>query len=838
MADLTFKTVTTNSLTGILLHPNFQGNRQIYLFYTRKNLVADPRDGCQHDLQIGPRNTVVRYTVDVGNNGDMSIDETSREILLETLPVANKVHNGGDMHFGIDGMLYLTLGDAGFRTEAYSQDLSHLFGKVLRITQNGDIPPSGNPFTGSDSAPCRKGVQLSRGQKCQEIFAYGLRNPFRFTMDPHSTDKVRFLINDVGGKTWEETNVGGADFAGVNYGWPMREGPCSYASTTRCKKSNGHTDPIFWYPHNSEDNGAAVGIAIPPPGTKWPSEYQNPNSFFVAEYNDNIIFHVQPDSTGNGCRTCSPPRSNYKYTSFHRYKSVVSLRFGPYKTNSRALYYTTREAPVTLRRIVYQEGNGDNNAPVAAFVVSKSFVQVGVAVTMDARKSSDPDLDDSLSFEWNFGDQSAVAHETIVSHKYASAGAYEVELTVTDTEGSSATTRSTIMVGSPPTVSITSPIAGTTFAVGQLFTLVGSGVDSKGNILDADSLYWEVQQHHGGHFHPFHSDFGTTTDLAGAPEPEDFTAAGNSYLKVLLTGTDSIGLSATVEIDIMPKLVYIVFDTVPSGLQLSLDEETVFTPYRALSWENHNLQVNAPDQSTYKFEQWSNGASQNDVFKIPTGISGTDTIPTFIAYFETTAAAPAGPVSAPVGPVSAPVGPTPLPVPTTPQQGIPASVIGNNNGIPNALFPLKLCQSDCDNDDECEGDLVCLQRSGDEAIPGCTEYNLPRFFGLDFCVASSAPSLPKAPVVAVVPAPILPRPAPRPRPAPPSEQQSGQAMVFGNNGLPAASFPLKRCQADCDNDNECEGDLVCFQRIANETVPGCFGYEKVHFFGRDFCVEL
>jgi PKD repeat protein len=258
-------------------------------------------------------------------------------------------------------------------------------------------------------------------------------------MDPYSTDKVRFLINDVGGKTWEETNVGGADYAGVNYGWPMREGPCSYSSTTRCKESNSHADPIFWYPHNSEDNGAAVGIAIPPPGTNWPSEYQNKNSFFVAEFNDNVIYHVQPG--GGGCRECSPPRPNYQYTSFHRQKTVVSLRFGPYKTNSRALYYTTREKPVTLRRIVYQDGNGDNNAPVAAFDMSKSLAQVGEAVTFDARKSADIDPNDSLSFEWNFGDQSAVATDKVASHSYTSAGAYEVELTVTDAQGSSATAR-------------------------------------------------------------------------------------------------------------------------------------------------------------------------------------------------------------------------------------------------------------------------------------------------------------------------------------------------------------------------------------------------------------
>jgi hypothetical protein len=280
--------------------------------------------------------------------------------------------------------------------------------------------------------------------------------------------------------------------------------------------------------------------------------------------------------------------------------------------------------------------------------------------------------------------------------------------------------------------------------------------------------------------------------------------------------------------DIMPKLVYLDFDTNPSGLKLSLDEEIVTTPYRALSWENHNLQVVAPDQALFKFLHWSNGARQNDIFKIPTGISGTDTIRSVVATFVNGATEDleSTPVLVPVTHA-----PAEAAVPTTPeQQGVVVAVLGNN-GTPNNAFPLKQCQSDCDNDDECEGSLVCLQRSGDEPIPGCTGYNRPQFFGLDFCVkAQSASSPSTAPVAAVVPAPILS--------PPPPPSSDGQAEVLGNNGFPAAVFPLKRCQSDCDSDNECEGDLICFHRTGNEAVPGCVGYEKAQFFALDFCVAL
>jgi PKD repeat protein len=759
--------------------------------------VADPRNGCQHDLELGPRNTVVRYTV-LAN--EYTIDTKSEKTILETLPLPNKVHNGGDMHFGVDGMLYVTLGDGSFRAEAYSQDLSQLFGKVLRITEDGGIPASGNPYTGTDTAPCAKGTKLSNGRKCQEIFAYGFRNPFRMTMDPHSTKTVRFLINDVGGKTWEETNVGGAGYVGANYGWPRVEGPCAYASKSKCGLSKGFTDPIFWYPHNSEDNGAAVGIAITPTLTNWPSKFQN--SFFVAEFNDQLIFHVH--TSKDGCRNCSPPRSNYTYTTFHAYDKVVSLRFGPYETNSMALYYTTRKEPVTLRRIVFQ-GSG-NNAPTAAYDVSKSLVKVGEKITVDASKSYDPDPNDILSYEWDFGDQSAVAKGMVATHTYAANGVYEVELTVADDEGYSHTTRTTVSVGTLPTVSITSPVAGTMFAVGQVFTLAGKGVDSKGKALGGESLYWEVQQHHGGHFHPFYSGFGTTTVLPEAPAPEDFSAAANSYLKILLTATDSIGLSATVEQDILPKQVYLDFDTVPTGLELSLDEETVKAPYRALSWENHSLHVIAPNQNSYKFSRWSNGANQNDFFKISKGNNSTNT---YVATFAN-------------------IKPSPSPllvtlIPTT--QQVVAEFVGNN-GLPSQAFPLKLCQSDCDKDDDCENDLVCFHRSGEEDIPGCIGYNKPRFNKRDFCVLPSSRNVRTAPV------PIPPSGA-----VPVRVTQNSPASVVGNNGLPATLYPLQRCQSDCDSDNDCAADLICFERNGNEAIPGCSGHESAQLFGLDFCVE-
>mmetsp|Transcript_9057 Transcript_9057/g.18200 ORF Transcript_9057/g.18200 Transcript_9057/m.18200 type:complete len:840 (+) Transcript_9057:96-2615(+) len=116
---------------------------------------------------------------------------------------------------------------------------------------------------------------------------------------------------------------------------------------------------------------------------------------------------------------------------------------------------------------------------------------------------------------------------------------------------------------------------------------------------------------------------------------------------------------------------------------------------------------------------------------------------------------------------------------------------GNDGDGPH--FPLGECEGDCDNDDECEGDLICFQR-GDADVPGC----LGTPGGSDYCI----------------------------KPVP------GLLVERGNNGNPAANFPLGECEGDCDNDGDCVGDLKCFQRNGQEEVPGCAGTGNT---GSDYC---
>src|SRR5205085_12326353 len=126
---------------------------------------------------------------------------------------------------------------------------SILNGKILRITKAGDIP-LGNPFQDADSARCNAAGHTDAGKKCQETFAWGLRNPYRISFDPNTPGTTtRFFINDVGQATWEEIDEA---VAGADYGWNVREGHCATGSPTDCgPPPAGMTNPVYDYAHTS-----------------------------------------------------------------------------------------------------------------------------------------------------------------------------------------------------------------------------------------------------------------------------------------------------------------------------------------------------------------------------------------------------------------------------------------------------------------------------------------------------------------------------------------------------------------------------------------------------------
>jgi hypothetical protein len=224
-------------LLSIALAPDFDSSGRLYVDY------ANDVDGTIHVAELRAA-------------GDSAPAASLRDVLTIAHGEESN-HNGGQLQFGPDGNLYISTGDGGGSDDQHhnAQNLSSLLGKILRIDPRpgGVLPysvPSGNPFPGAP-APA------------SAIWAYGLRNPFRFSFDRAGGGMV---IGDVGQKAREEV-----DFAppgsppGANYGWNCREGLLEGPSTdSGCagSKAGDFVSPVFDYPHEDPGGGAAFGCAI------------------------------------------------------------------------------------------------------------------------------------------------------------------------------------------------------------------------------------------------------------------------------------------------------------------------------------------------------------------------------------------------------------------------------------------------------------------------------------------------------------------------------------------------------------------------------------------------
>lgn len=208
-------------LLSLAFHPNFKENGHFYVYYT-----AEPPESTR----------LARYTADKTNPNQADI--SSELIIIEqNQPFVN--HNGGQVVFGPDGFLYLSLGDGGGDHDPYNnaQNKSSLLGKILRI--NVDNSSAGKNYVIPADNPFANNTNRFR----EEIFAYGLRNPWRFSFDP----ETGLLWNaDVGQNQIEEINL---IFKGYNYGWNLFEGTlCNNLVDQLCNRNN-ITFPIHEYDH-------------------------------------------------------------------------------------------------------------------------------------------------------------------------------------------------------------------------------------------------------------------------------------------------------------------------------------------------------------------------------------------------------------------------------------------------------------------------------------------------------------------------------------------------------------------------------------------------------------
>lgn len=560
-------------LLGIAFDPQFATNAYVYLYYTTS---ASPI-----------HNRVSRFTASSSNP---DIAAAGSEVQLLNLPNLSSAtnHNGGAIHFGTDGKLYIAIGDNAAPSNAPA--LTTTLGKVLRINRDGTIP-SDNPFVSQTSG-------INRA-----IWARGLRNPFNFAVDRTSG---RIHVNDVGQDSWEEVNVGGA---GVNFGWPATEGPNPAGQS-------GVRYPVHAY-QNAGSNCAITGAAFYRPATaNFPSEYAG--RYFFGDY------------CGGFIRTLSPP-SYAQSTGFATgIGSLVDIQVAADGT----LYYLARSGGEVFR-VAYTA----NAAPEITSQPSSVSVGVGQAATFRVSASGVQ----PLRYQWQRNGVN-IANANSPTYTLGAASASDngarFRAIVNNDFGGATSTAATLTVtgGSAPSASITSPSAGTLYRGGQTFSFSGVASDAEDGTLPASAFTWRVDFHHDTHSHPFvPPTSGVTSGSFTIPDRGETSA--NVWYRIVLTVRDSSGLTTTRTLDLQPRTSVVRIESGPSGLPLTLDGVPITTPYSFTGVEGIVRTLGAPGTAssggnTYEFVSWSDGDAATHEIATPTG----DT--TFTALYQP-AASPA-----------------------------------------------------------------------------------------------------------------------------------------------------------------------------------------------------
>ena len=300
-----FLTVTVDSsgergLLGVAFDPNFVSNQLVYIYYTATTPTI--------------HNRISRFIA----SGDVAIAD-SETIVMEMPNLSSATnHNGGAIHFGPDGTLFVAVGDNA--NGANAQTLTTRLGKMLRITSTGGIPTD-NPFFNQATGDNRA------------IWALGVRNPFTFSFQGGTG---RMFINDVGQNTWEEINDG---IAGSNYGWPNCEGFCNPPNPS-------FRDPIFAYMNDASTCAITGGAFYNPQIIQFPSNFVG-NYFFA-------------DFCGGWIRRLDPANGN----AVSDFATGISLPVDLQVSPDGFLYYLARGAG-SVNRIGFP-GSADTTAPTVA----------------------------------------------------------------------------------------------------------------------------------------------------------------------------------------------------------------------------------------------------------------------------------------------------------------------------------------------------------------------------------------------------------------------------------------------------------------------------------------
>ncbi len=320
-------------LLGAAFHPNYVGNGFFYVSYT--DTAGD--------------SVIARYSVSLDPN---RADPTSGVILL-TIPQPFSNHNGGQLHFGPDGYLYIGIGDGGSGGDPQNngQDLGTLLGKILRIDVDSGFPftvPPDNPFVGVVGAR-------------EEIWSFGLRNPWRFSFDRLTGD---MFIGDVGQNSWEEVDFQPANSTGgENYGWRLMEGNSCFNPAINC--NNGTlTLPILVYDHS-------VGCSVTGGYLYRGSKNPNLNGLYLyGDFCSGLIWGAQEDGLG-GWNTTVLLDTNFSISTFGEDESG-EIYFAHLSATDGTIYQVVQSTSSTNSASASSGGGGGGGA-VGCFITTAVY---------------------------------------------------------------------------------------------------------------------------------------------------------------------------------------------------------------------------------------------------------------------------------------------------------------------------------------------------------------------------------------------------------------------------------------------------------------------------------
>jgi glucose/arabinose dehydrogenase len=546
-------------LGAVELDPDFAENGHIYVAYATKDY---------HDR-------LSRFTI-----VDDTLDLSSELVLLDEAG-SGPMHHGNTVLFGSDGKLYWAFGDNGLNSNG--QNLSTVYGKILRLNPDGTIPED-NPFYNTPDA--RK-----------EIYAYGLRNPFRMTFAPNGS----LLVGDVGDRTWEELNN---VVAGGNYGWPSAEGACADC---------GYANPIYTYPHTPPPSRAgSITTVTVYTGTALPERYQN--KVFISDYTLRWTKML----------TLDPTYSNVLEEEMLDTEAgtTVQLLEGP-----DGNLYQLNIYPGTLYRI---SASGGNRAPTAVLTATPTQGYAPLTVEFSSAGSGDPDPDTTLTYNWDFGD-GATSTTANPTRTYNADGTYMVTLVVSDGSKTGSATQKIVVGSTAPEVQILTPVSESKYNAGDVISFSATATDAEDGSLPDSAYEWTVIFHHADHIHPYQDNIiGPTGTITLSTNDHN---VDTTWYRFTVTVTDTSGLSTTRSTNIRPNLVTLRFDSNQPGATYTIDGIPRTGVYTEQAVVGVVRVLDAPSPQTVNgaeltFNNWSDGGAQQHQISTP----ATDT--TYTVTFD------------------------------------------------------------------------------------------------------------------------------------------------------------------------------------------------------------